>query len=176
MPFAPGSSTDIVPRVIFEQLNQQLGQPIVVENRAGAGGTIGASFVAKSDPDGYTLLASGSSHTIAPALYSKLGYDPARDFTAVIPFGISPNVLVVSPARGFKTARDLVAAAKARPGALTFSSVGVGTATHLSAERFRISAGIDALHVFRTAKPDIQIACGPTPLRSGEQDADLRHL
>jgi tripartite-type tricarboxylate transporter receptor subunit TctC len=147
VPFAAGSSTDIVPRIVFEQLNQQLGQPIVVENRAGAGGTIGASFVAKSDPDGYTLLASGSSHTIAPALYPKLGYHPARDFTAVIPFGISPNVLVVSPARNFKTARDLVAAAKARPGTLTFSSVGVGTATHLSAERFRISADIDALHV-----------------------------
>ena len=147
VPFAAGSSTDIVPRVVFEQLSQQLGQPIVVENRAGAGGTIGASSVAKSDADGYTLLASGSSHTIAPALYPKLGYDPARDFAAVIPFGISPNVLVVSPASSFKTAKDLVAAAKARPGALTFSSVGVGTATHLSAERFRISAGIDALHV-----------------------------
>ena len=147
VPFAAGSSTDIVPRIVFEQLSQQLGQPIVVENRAGAGGTIGASSVAKSDPDGSTLLASGSSHTIAPALYPKLGYDPARDFTAVIPFGISPNVLVVSPASSFKTAKDLVAAAKARPGALTFSSVGVGTATHLSAERFRISAGIDALHV-----------------------------
>jgi tripartite-type tricarboxylate transporter receptor subunit TctC len=147
VPFAAGSSTDIVPRIVFEQLSQQLGQPIVVENRAGAGGTIGASSVAKSNPDGYTLLASGSSHTIAPALYPKLGYDPARDFTAVIPFGISPNVLVVSPASSFKTAKDLVAAAKARPGALTFSSVGVGTATHLSAERFRISAGIDALHV-----------------------------
>lgn len=147
VPFTAGSSTDIVPRIVFEQLSQQLGQPIVVENRAGAGGTIGASSVAKADADGYTLLASGSSHTIAPALYPKLGYDPARDFAAVIPFGISPNVLVVSPASSFKTANDLVAAAKARPGALTFSSVGVGTATHLSAERFRISAGIDALHV-----------------------------
>lgn len=147
VPFAAGSSTDIVPRIVLEQLGHQLGQTIVVENRAGAGGTIGTSSVAKAEPDGYTLLASGSSHTIAPALYPKLGYDPARDFVAVVPFGISPNVLVVSPASGFKTAGDLVAAAKARPGALTFSSVGVGTATHLSAERFRISAGIDALHV-----------------------------
>jgi tripartite-type tricarboxylate transporter receptor subunit TctC len=147
VPFAAGSSTDIVPRIVFEQLSQQLGQTIVVENRAGAGGTIGASSVAKSDADGYTLLASGSSHTIAPALYPKLGYDPARDFIAVVPFGISPNVLVVSPASSFKTAADLVAAAKARPGALTFSSVGVGSATHMSAERFRMSAGIDALHI-----------------------------
>ena len=147
VPFAAGSSTDIVPRIVFEQLGLQLGQTIVVENRAGAGGTIGALSVAKAEPDGYTLLASGSSHTIAPALYPKLGYDPARDFIAVVPFGISPNVLVVSPASAFKTAGDLVAAAKARPGALTFSSVGVGTATHMSAERFNISTGIDALHI-----------------------------
>ncbi len=147
VPFAAGSSTDIVPRIVFEQLGLQLGQTIVVENRAGAGGTIGASSIAKSEPDGYALLASGSSHTIAPALYPKLGYDPARDFVAVAPFGISPNVLVVSPASAFTTASDLVAAAKAKPGALTFSSVGVGTATHMSAERFNISTGIDALHI-----------------------------
>jgi tripartite-type tricarboxylate transporter receptor subunit TctC len=147
VPFAAGSSTDIVPRIVFEQLSHQLAQAIIVENRAGAGGTIGAASVAKSDADGYTLLASGSAHTIAPALYPKLGYHPARDFVAVVPFGISPNVLVVSPASSFKTATDLVVAGKARPGALTFSSVGVGTATHLSAERFRLSAGIDALHI-----------------------------
>lgn len=147
VPFAAGSSTDIVPRIVLEQLGQQIGQTIVVENRAGAGGTVGTASVAKADPDGYTLLASGSSHTIAPSLYARLGYDPGRDFVAVVPLGISPNVLVVSPARGFRTVADLVAAAKARPGALTFSSVGVGTATHLSAERFRLSAGIDALHV-----------------------------
>ena len=147
VPVAAGSSTDIIPRLVFEQLSQQLGQPIVVENRAGAGTTIGASFVAKSEPDGHTILASGSAHTIAPSLYPKLSYDPARDFAAVIPLGVSPNVLVVSSGKGFKTVADLVAAGKARPGALTFSSVGVGTATHLSAERFRISAGVDALHV-----------------------------
>ena len=147
VPFAAGSSTDIVPRVVFEQLSQQLGQTIVVENRTGAGGTIGAASVAKSEPDGYTILASGSSHTISPALYSRLGYDPGRDFAPVVPLGISPNVLVVSPARGYKTVGDLVRAAKDKPGSLTFSSVGIGTATHMSAERFRMSAGIDALHI-----------------------------
>jgi tripartite-type tricarboxylate transporter receptor subunit TctC len=147
VPFAAGSSTDIVPRVVFEQLSQQLGQPIVVENRAGAGGTIGAAAVAKSEPDGYTVLVSGSAHTIAPALYPKLGYHPGHDFAAVVPLGISPNVLVVSPAKGYKTVSDLVAAAKARPGALNFSSVGVGSATHMAAERFRSSAGIDAMHI-----------------------------
>ena len=147
VPVAAGSSTDIVPRVVFEQLSSQLTQPIVVENRTGAGGTIGTAFVAKSDPDGYTILASGSAHTIAPSLYSKLNYHPARDFVAVVPLGISPNVLVVSPARRFKTVGDLVAAGKAKARALSFSSVGVGTATHLSAERFRFSAGIEAVHV-----------------------------
>lgn len=147
VPFAAGSSTDIIPRVVFEQLSSQLNQTIVVENRTGAGGTIGTAFVAKSDPDGYTILASGSAHTIAPSIYQKLSYDPARDFVAVAPLGISPNVLVVSPARGFKSVGDLVAAGKAKRGALSFSSVGVGTATHLSAERFRFSAGLDAVHV-----------------------------
>jgi tripartite-type tricarboxylate transporter receptor subunit TctC len=147
VPFAAGSSTDIIPRIVFEQLSQQLGQTIVVENRTGAGGTIGAAFVAKSEPDGYTILASGSAHTIAPAIYPKLTYHPGRDFAAVVPLGISPNLLVIAPARGFRTVGDLVAAAKAKPGAFNFSSVGIGSATHMSAERFRFSAGIDAVHV-----------------------------
>lgn len=147
VPVGAGSTTDIIPRLVFEQLAPQLGQAIVVENRTGAGGTIGTAFVAKADPDGYTILAHGSAHTIAPSLYSNLSYDPARDFAAVVPLGISPSVLVVSPAKGFKTVGDLVAAAKARPGALNYSSVGIGSATHLSAERFRSSAGVQATHI-----------------------------
>jgi tripartite-type tricarboxylate transporter receptor subunit TctC len=147
VPVGAGSTTDIIPRVVFEQLSAQLGQSIVVENRAGAGGTIGSAFVAKAEPDGYTVLAHGSALTISPSLYPNLGYDPARDFAAVVPFGIMPNVLVVPPAKGWKTAGDLVSAAKARPGTLNFSSVGVGSATHLSAERFRRSAGMEAVHV-----------------------------
>jgi tripartite-type tricarboxylate transporter receptor subunit TctC len=147
VPVGAGSTTDIIPRVVFEQLSAQLGQSIVVENRVGAGGTTGSAFVAKTEPDGYTILAHGSALTISPALYSNLSYDPARDFAAVVPFGITPNVLVVPPAKGWKTAGDLVAAAKAKPGGLNFSSVGIGTATHLSAERFRASAGIEAVHV-----------------------------
>ena len=147
VPVGAGSATDIVHRVVLGQLSAQLGQPIVVENRVGAGGTIGSALVAKAAADGYTILAHGSAHTIAPALYKSLPYDPSRDFVAVAPVGISPNVLVVSPARGWKTAADLVAAAKARPDALNFSSVGVGSATHLSAERLVASAGIRAMHV-----------------------------
>ena len=147
VPVGAGSTTDIIPRVVFEQLSPQLGQNIIVENRTGAGGTIGTAFVAKAEPDGYTILAHGSAHSIAPSLYSNLSYDPAGDFAAVVAFGISPSVLVVSPAKGYKTIGDFVAAAKARPGAMNFSSVGIGTATHLSAERFRFSAGVQAAHV-----------------------------
>jgi tripartite-type tricarboxylate transporter receptor subunit TctC len=144
---AAGSTTDIVPRVVFEQLSSQLGQPIIVENKAGAGTTIGSSLVARAEPDGYTLLVNSSAHAIAPSLYPNLPFDPAQDFTGVIAIGISPAVLVVSPKRGFKTVGDFIAAAKAKPGSFNFSSVGVGSATHLSAERFRQSAGVEAVHV-----------------------------
>ena len=147
IPVAAGGATDIIPRIVLEQLSAQVGQPIIVENRPGAGTTIGANTVAKSDPDGYTILVNGPSHTIAPSLYPKLPYHPLQDFAAVTPFGVSRSVLVVSPDKGLKTARDLVAAAKAKPGGFNFSSVGAGTATHLSAERFRASAGVDAVHV-----------------------------
>jgi tripartite-type tricarboxylate transporter receptor subunit TctC len=147
VPYGAGSTTDIVPRLVFEQLSSQLGQSIVVENHAGAGGTLGAAVVAKSPPDGYTMLVNSSAHTISPSLYPNLGYHPARDFVAVIPLGVSANVLVVSPARHWKTVDDLVAAARAKPGVMNFASVGVGSATHLSAERFLHSAGIKAVHV-----------------------------
>jgi tripartite-type tricarboxylate transporter receptor subunit TctC len=147
VPVAAGSTTDIIPRFVAEQLSTQLGEPIVVENRVGAGGTIGSALVARSDADGYTLLAHGSAHTIAPALYANLTYDPARDFVAVVPFGISPGVLVVSPASGYRSVADLVAAGKRKPGGLTFSSVGIGSATHLSAERFLAGAGVEAVHI-----------------------------
>jgi len=147
VPYGAGSTTDIVPRLVFEQLSSQLGQSIVVENRPGAGGTLGAAVVAKSPPDGYTMLVNSSAHTISPSLYPNLGYHPARDFAAVIPLGVSANVLVVSPSRHWKTVGDLVATARAKPGMLNFASVGVGSATHLSAERFVHSAGIKAVHV-----------------------------
>ena len=147
VPVGAGSTTDIIPRVVFEQLSRQLGQAIIVENRAGAGTTLGAAAVAKSSPDGYTLLVNSSAHAISPSLYPDLSYHPARDFAAVIPLGISANVLVVSPAKGWKTVGDFVAAARAKPGVMNFSSVGVGSGTHLSAERFVHSAGIKAVHV-----------------------------
>ena len=147
IPFAAGSATDIVPRVVFEQLSTQLGQPIVVENRGGAGGTIGMGVVAKAEPDGYTLLANSSAQTIVPAIYPNLPFDPVGDFAGVALLGSSPNVLIISPAKGLKTAAELVAAAKAKPGSFNYASAGVGTATHLSAERFRNAAGFDAQHI-----------------------------
>lgn len=147
VPFAAGGATDVVTRVVFDQLSKQLGQAIVVENRPGGGGTTAAGLVARCNADGYTVLVNSSAHTIAPALYPNLSYDPARDFAAVVPLGNLPSVLVVSPASGFKTAADFVAAAKAKPGAMNFASVGVGSATYLSAVRFQASAGVQAVHV-----------------------------
>jgi tripartite-type tricarboxylate transporter receptor subunit TctC len=147
VPIAPGSVIDIVPRTVFAQLSDQLGQAIVVENRPGAGTTLGVGAVARADPDGYTVLVNSSAHAIASALHPNLAYHPSRDFAAVTPLGVTPFVLVVSPARGFRTARELVAAAAAKQGAFNFSSPGVGSASHLSAERFRLSAGVAAEHV-----------------------------
>jgi tripartite-type tricarboxylate transporter receptor subunit TctC len=147
VPFTPGSATDIVARAVFEPLSRELGQSIIVENRPGAGGMIGAGMVAKADPDGYLLLVSSSSHTIIPALYPRVPYDTVQDFTGVIPLGSLPNVLVVAPSKGFHSVNDLVAAAKASPGMMTYASAGVGSATHFAVERFRLSAGLEGVHV-----------------------------
>jgi tripartite-type tricarboxylate transporter receptor subunit TctC len=142
-----GSAVDVLPRVVFDQLSSQLGEPIVVENRVGGGGTIAIAAVAKAVPDGYTILANSSAHTVLPWLYTNLPYDTARDLSAIIPLGSMPLVLVTSPAKGLSTIGDFVAAAKAKPGSFNFTSTGIGTATHMSAERFRVSAGIEAVHV-----------------------------
>jgi tripartite-type tricarboxylate transporter receptor subunit TctC len=145
--FPAGGAVDIVARVVFDRLSIQLRQTVVVESRAGAGTAIAAAFVAKSDPDGHTILATSSAHTVNPSLKPNLTFDTARDFSAVIPLGNVPSILVVSPASGLKTVGELVAAAKAKPGSFSFSSAGVGSGIHMGAEHFRISAGIDALHV-----------------------------
>jgi tripartite-type tricarboxylate transporter receptor subunit TctC len=146
VPLGAGSSSDIMARTVAEQLSKQLGQSFIVENRPGAGGTIGANAVAKSVPDGYTVLAYGALAT-ANALHSKVPYDTLNDFIPVISFGVQPLVIVTSPAKGYKTLADLIAAAKAKPGQLTFSSAGVGSASHFAAERLSASAGFKAQHV-----------------------------
>jgi tripartite-type tricarboxylate transporter receptor subunit TctC len=147
VPFAPGTGADLVARLVFNQLSIQLGQQIVVENRGGAGGTLGTALVAKADPDGYTILGHSTSHTIAPALHASLPYDVANDLAAVAPFGRMPTALIVAPSKGLKTLQQFVAAAKAKPGSFTYASAGVGSTTHLTAERFRLSAGFEAVHV-----------------------------
>jgi len=147
IPFGAGSATDVIPRIVFDQVSHELGQQVVIENRGGAGGTIGEGAVAKADPDGYMFLTTSSAHTIAPALYSKLSYSPTDDFATVAAIGSVPNVLIVAPSRGLKTIQDFVKEAKANPGKLTFASLGIGSAVHMSAERFRFSAGYEALHV-----------------------------
>jgi tripartite-type tricarboxylate transporter receptor subunit TctC len=147
IPFGAGSATDVVPRIVFDQLAPALGQPIIVENRVGAGGTLATGLVAKAEPDGYTFLATSSAHTITPSVYSKLPYDTARDLSGVIPFGSVSNVLVIAPSKGIKTIKELVAAAKAKPGSFNFASVGVGSGTHLSVEKLKLAAKFDAVHV-----------------------------
>ena len=147
VPFAAGSFTDVLPRVVFDQAATQVKQPIIVENRGGAGGTIGTGAVAKADPDGYTLLATSSAHTITPAIYPNLPYDTARDLSGVASLGLSPLVMIMAPSKGHRTVQSFVAAAKAKPGTINFASAGIGSATHLSAERFIASAGFQATHV-----------------------------
>jgi tripartite-type tricarboxylate transporter receptor subunit TctC len=147
VPIAPGTGADVVFRLVFHELSNRLGQQIIVENRGGAGGTIGSAAAAKADPDGYTILAQSTSHTIAPALYPNMPYDVIRDFISVVPLGKMPTALVVAPSKGIKTVQQLVAEAKAKPGTFTFASAGVGSTTHLTMERFLLSAGITAVHV-----------------------------
>jgi tripartite-type tricarboxylate transporter receptor subunit TctC len=147
VPFGAGSATDIIPRLVFEQLQTQLGESIVIENRGGAGGTIGAAMVVKSDPDGYTWLVHSSAHTVAPALYSTLPFNPEKDLVPMSMIGSVPNVLIISPEKGIKTIKDFVAYGKANPGKLNFASVGIGSAVHMSAERFRVAAGYEAVHI-----------------------------
>jgi tripartite-type tricarboxylate transporter receptor subunit TctC len=147
LPVAPGTGADVVFRLVFHELSNRLGQQIVIENRGGAGGTIGSAAVAKADPDGYTILAQSTSHAIAPTLYPNMPYDVTRDFIAVVPFGKMPTALVIAPSKGIKTVQELVAQAKVKPGTFTFASAGVGSTTHLTMERFLLSAGVTAIHV-----------------------------
>lgn len=148
VPFPPGGSTDIVGRLIAEKLSKSLGQQMIVDNRAGAGGTIGSDAVAKSAPDGYTLLiGTSSTHAIAPSLYSKLGYDVARDFAPVTLLGTATIMMVVHPSVPAKSVAEFVALAKAKPGEVMFGSTGNGSVSHLTAEHFKSLAGVDMQHV-----------------------------
>jgi len=146
-PYPAGSASDTVSRVVLDQVSQLLGQPAVIEMKPGAGGSVGFSSVARSEPDGYTLVTSSSSMATETVLHRSLSYDPVRDFVPVALIGTSPNLVVASAKSGFKTVADLVAAAKANPGTLTFASAGIGSSSHMAAERFRLAADIDVRHV-----------------------------
>lgn len=147
IPFGAGSATDVVPRLVFDRLAVELGQPIVIENRAGAGGTLGAGQVAKADPDGYSILAHSSALAIAPAIFPNLSFDATKDLSSVLMIGSSANVMIVPKERPWKTIQDFIADARAKPGSISFGSVGIGSAVHISAEKFRLAAGIEATHV-----------------------------
>ena len=148
IPFPPGGVADVIARPIADRLSRTLGQPVIVESRAGATGTLGAAFVAHSAPDGYTLLL-GTTNEIAmsPTLYQSLPYDPTTAFAPITPVAVFPNVLVVGKDTPFKTLADLIAAARDKPDSLTFASSGIGSTNHLSAELFKREANVKVLHV-----------------------------
>ena len=146
VPLTAGSASDVMGRIVADQLSAQLGQPIVVENRPGAGNTIGMNAVAKAEPDGYTLLVNSSTHTVTPATRSNLGFE-MTDLAPIIPLGNMPVVMVFNPSKGYKTLGDFVAYAKANPGKINYTSAGAGNSSHLNGERFRLAAGIEAVHL-----------------------------
>jgi tripartite-type tricarboxylate transporter receptor subunit TctC len=147
IPFGAGSAADVVPRLFFDRLAAELGQPIVIENRVGAGGSVGTASIVKADPDGYSILANSSALTIAPAIFPDLAFDAAKDLSSVLMIGSSANVMIVPTTRPWKTVQDFIADAKARPGSISFGSVGIGSAVQISAEKFRYAAGVEATHV-----------------------------
>ena len=147
VPVTAGSATDTIARIVSERLAVQLGQNLVLDNRPGASGTIGIAAAAKAEADGYTILVYSSSYTVVPITYSNLPYDTVLDFTGITPLGNVPNILVIAPSKGIRSVRELIAAAKSKPGSITYASIGTGSATQLSAERFRLGAGFEGVHV-----------------------------
>ena len=155
VPFTPGSVTDVMARSVSDKLAANLGQPVVVENRPGAGGTIGIAQVAKSAPDGYTLVVVSAGYAVNPVIYANLPYDSAKDLAGVIPLGNLPSVLFVSPAIGVKSVQELIALAKAKPGTLNYPSAGIGSASHVNTEKFLAVTGINAVHVPLKGAPEM---------------------
>ena len=155
VPFTAGSATDILARTFGERLSAALGQPVVIENKPGAGGSIGAGVVAKSPPDGYVLLVVSTGHVVNDVLYQDLGYDTVGDFAGVAPLASLPSVLIVPPTLGVKTVKELVALAKSKPGELNFTSAGIGSASHINQEKFLHATGIKSVHIPLKGTPDM---------------------
>ena len=154
VPFTAGSATDILARTFGQKLQEFWGQPVVIENRPGAGGTIGAGVVAKSPPDGYTLLVHSAAYAVNPFIYPELPYDTVKEFVEIAPLGGQPNVLVVAPSSGIKSVADLIAQAKQKPGQFNYGSAGTGSGTHVNAEKFKLATKIDAVHVPYKGTPE----------------------
>src|SRR5436190_20732606 len=153
--FTPGSSTDIVGRIVIQKLTEMWGQPVVPENKAGAGGSIGSAVVAKATPDGYTLLIDSNAHSVNPAIYAKLPYDTLKDFTEIAPLAIQPNVFVVPADAPYKSLADFIDAAKSKPGALNIGHAGIGSGTHLTTEKFIAAANIKVAEVPFKGTPEV---------------------
>ena len=153
--FTAGSSTDIVGRVVAQKLSEMWGQPVVPENRAGAGGSIGSAVVAKAAPDGYLLLINSNAHSVNPAIYAKLPYDTVKDFTEIAPLAMQPNVLVVNTASQYKSLMDLVNEARAKPGAINWGHAGLGSGTHLNTEKFIAAANVKVTQVPFKGTPEV---------------------
>src|ERR1700676_3368485 len=154
VPFTAGSATDILARTFGQKLSELWGQPVIVENRPGAGGTIGAAVVAKAPADGYTLLVHSAAHAYNASIYPGLSFDTLKDFAEISPLAGQPNVLVVSPALGVKSVAELIALAKQKPGELNFGSAGIGSGTHINAEKFKLAAGIEVVHIPYKGTPE----------------------
>jgi tripartite-type tricarboxylate transporter receptor subunit TctC len=153
--FTPGSSTDIVGRIVSQKLSEIWAQPVLAENRAGAGGSIGSNVVAKAAPDGYTLLVNSNAHTVNPAIYAKLPYDTVKDFIDIVPLSVQPNVLIVNAGSPYKNVMDLVKAAKAKPGSINWGHAGIGSGTHLNTEKFVDAAKINVTQVPFKGTPEV---------------------
>jgi tripartite-type tricarboxylate transporter receptor subunit TctC len=153
--FTPGSAVDIVGRIVTAKLAEMWGQPVVNDNRSGAGGSIGSAAVARAAPDGYTLLVTSNAHTVNPAIIANLPYDTLKDFTDIVPFAEQPNVMVVNTDAPYKTLADLVAAAKAKPGSINIGHAGIGSGTHLSTEKFIAAANIKVVEIPFKGTPEV---------------------
>jgi tripartite-type tricarboxylate transporter receptor subunit TctC len=154
VPFTAGSATDILARTYGQKLSEYWGQSVIVDNRPGAGGTIGTAIVAKSPGDGYTLLVHSAAYAVNPSIYPDLSFDTVKDFVEIAPLGGQPNVLVVAPSAGIKSVADLIAQAKANPGKFNYASAGTGSGTHINAEKFKLATGLDMVHVPYKGTPE----------------------
>jgi tripartite-type tricarboxylate transporter receptor subunit TctC len=178
VPFPPGGSNDIIARMLGLQLGERLGKPIVVDNRAGAGGNLGIDTVAKANPDGYTMLIVSAAFAFGPSMYAKLPFDPVKSFAPVAKIGYGPNALGVFPGLPVRTAKDLIALAKAKPGQINFASAGIGSSVHLASELFKSMAGIDVVHIpFKGGGPAlIDVIAGNSQFIIGTLVQGLPHM